>query len=392
MSFRFAVDRAPVLSFGFRPFFFGGALWSACAMPLWLALMTGHLTFATSYGAVAWHAHEFLFGYGGAIIAGFLLTAVPNWTGRLPVRGAPLLALFAVWLAGRVAMLAVDLVGLVPAIVVEIVFLPALAAVIIREIAAGRDRRNLKVGVIVAVLAAANILYHLEVLYAGTASYALRAAIAAIVCLIMLIGGRVTPSFTHNWLAKQDSERRPRPFNRYDGTAVAVGVLALALWVAGFDPRMTGVALILAGLLHTVRLARWAGLAARRELLVLVLHTGYAFVPLGFVLVGGSVLWPSIVPANGTLHAWTTGAIGVMTLAVMTRATLGHTGRALTAGVATTAIYAAVILAATTRIAAPFLDAASMTLLTVAAVAWTAAFAGFVAVYGPMLLMPRRMA
>jgi uncharacterized protein involved in response to NO len=392
MSLRFAVDHVPVLSFGFRSFFFGGVLWAACAMPLWLALMTGHLTFATSYGAVAWHAHEFLFGYGGAIIAGFLLTAVPNWTGRLPVRGAPLLALFAVWLAGRAAMLAVDLIGLVPAIVVEIVFLPALAAVIVREIAAGRDRRNLKVGVIVAILAAANVLYHLEVLYAGAASYALRTAIAAIVCLIMLIGGRVTPSFTHNWLAKQDSERRPRPFNRYDGVSVAAGVLALALWIAGFDPRVTGVALVVAGLLHAVRLARWAGFSARREPLVLVLHAGYAFVPLGFVLVGVAVLWPSIVPANGALHAWTTGAIGVMTLAVMTRATLGHTGRALTASGATMAIYAAVIVAAVTRVAAPFLDAAAMTLLTIAAVAWTAAFAGFVAVYGPMLLMPRRTA
>lgn len=392
MSFRFAVDHAPVLSFGFRPFFFGGALWSACAMPLWLALMTGHLTFATSYGAVAWHAHEFLFGYGGAIIAGFLLTAVPNWTGRLPVRGAPLLALFTVWLAGRAAMLATDLIGLVPAVLVEIVFLPALAAVIIREIIAGRDRRNLKVAAIVAILAAANVFYHLEVVYAGVAAYALRTAIAAIVCLIMLIGGRVTPSFTHNWLARQQSERRPRPFGRYDGVAVAAGVLALALWVAGFDPRVTGLALVLAGLLHVVRLARWAGVSARREPLVLILHTGYAFVPLGFVLVGAAVLWPSIVPANGALHAWTTGAIGIMTLAVMTRATLGHTGRPLTASGATMAIYAAVIVAAVSRVVAPFFDTAAMSLLTVAAVAWTAAFAGFVAVYGPMLLMPRRAA
>jgi uncharacterized protein involved in response to NO len=381
--------RIPFLSYGFRPFFFGGALWSACAMPLWIGLMTGKISFAESYGAAAWHAHEFLFGYVPPIMAGFLFTAIPNWTGRLPMRGGPLLSLYSLWLAGRAALLTVDQIGLLPAIIVDSLFLPVLAIIVLREIVAGRDRRNIKIAVLVAILAVANIFYHVEIFDTGVSAYGSRVATATIVGLIMLVGGRITPSFTRNWLAKRASGRLPVPFGRYDMIANAIGGLALFAWIMLPEARVTSTVLIAAAVLHAYRLYRWAGLPTWREPLVLILHIGYAFVPLGFVLTGASVLCPTAVPANAALHAWTAGAMGVMTLSVMTRATLGHTGRELTATAPTQTIYAFVILAAIARIAVPFFVAWSMPILTLAAVAWTASFAIYAAVYGPMLCRAR---
>ena len=381
--------RTAFLSYGFRPFFFGGALWAACAMPLWIALTMGYVKFAVSYGAVAWHAHEFLFGYVTAIIAGFLLTAVPNWTERPPVRGGTLLFLFALWVAGRIALLAIDWIGFLPAIMIDSLFLPALAAVVFREIIAAGDRRNVKVAIILLVLAIVNILFHFEVLLSGMAGYTLRTGLSAIIGLIILIGGRIIPSFTRNWLIKRTSSRLPASSSRYDIMAVSGGVLALVLWIAMPHASATAIALLAAGLLHSIRVSRWTGLSTWREPLVLILHVGYAFVPLGFMLVASAVLWPSIVPAGGALHAWTAGTIGVMTLAVMTRVSLGHSGRALTAKRSTQAIYIAIIFVAISRIAAPFLGNYSLAILTLAGAGWTLAFLGFVVVYGPILLRAR---
>jgi uncharacterized protein involved in response to NO len=384
------LGRVPILSHGFRPFFLGGALWAALAMPLWLGLITGNLDFAVSYGAVAWHAHEFLFGYVAAIVTGFLLTAIPNWTGRLPLRGGVLLALFAVWAAGRGALLAVDVIGFIPAAIIDSCFLLTFAVMVLREIIAGHDWRNAKVAALVTLLAAANILFHVEVFVAGGPDYALRAGIATIVGLIMLIGGRITPSFTRNWLVKQGSNRLPTPFGRFDMVALGAAGIALLLWTALPEAPGTGIACLVAGVLHGLRLSRWASMSTWREPLVLILHVGYVFVPLGFLLVGFSIRWPSVVSTSAALHSWTAGTIGVMTLAVMTRASLGHSGRELVATRGTQMIYVAAILAALSRIGAPLLPGFSQTTLTLAAVAWTVAFAGFVLLYGPMLLRPRR--
>ena len=383
------LERFAPLSYGFRPFFLGGTVWSLCAMPLWIALVTGKLVIAASYGAVAWHAHEFLFGYVGAIIAGFLLTAIPGWAHRPPIRGGTLLALFVLWAAGRAVLLFIDRIGLVPAAAIDSLFLFSLAALVFRELLAGKDRRNLKVAALVLLLALANLSFHLEILITGAMNYAPRAAVGIIVILISVIGGRITPAFTRNWLMKRKSALLPRPFSRHDQISIVVGVIAVILWVALPESAATGWAALAAGLLHAARLARWVGMEAWREPLVLVLHAGYAFLPLGFLLIGASILAPQAVPASGALHAWTAGAMGTMTLAAMTRASLGHTGRTLTASVATRAIYAAIILAALARIAAPAFGAWSMVMLDFAAAAWTAAFAGFVVFYGPILLMPR---
>lgn len=381
------LGRIPVLSYGFRPFFLGAAAWAVLAMFLWLGNMTGTWSLADSYGPVAWHAHELLIGYASAVIAGFLLTAIPNWTGRLPVRGGPLLALFLLWATGRFALLMVDWIGLIPAMFADALFLIALALAASREVIAGRNWRNIKTVGLIAIIAAANIGFHVEIYITGAPNYALRAATAAIIGLIMLVGGRIVPSFTRNWLVRQGALRLPASFNRFDIVSIVVSGFALLLWVIAPALALSGIALLAAGLLQIARLSRWVGLSTWREPLVLVLHFAYAFVVLGFLLVGLSVLWFDSITASGALHAWTTGAVGLMTLAVMTRASLGHTGSQLTASSITTAIYVAAVVAAAARIAAALVPNLAIELLSLAAIGWLIAFGGFLFVYSPKLLL-----
>jgi uncharacterized protein involved in response to NO len=386
-----AIPRIPLdyagpafFSYGFRPFFLAGAAWAALALVLWLAQFYGELTLPTAFGPLDWHIHEMLYGYLAAVVTGFLLTAIPNWTGRLPVAGTPLAALAALWLVGRISVLFSLRIGLVPAAVIDLLFLVALAGVCLREIVAGRNWRNLRVLGIVSVLLLGNAIFHGEVAIRGAAEYGTRIGNGAAVGLIMLIGGRIVPSFTRNWLARRGPGRLPQPFSRFDGAAMLVGAAALLAWVLQPASVAAGAALIIAGGLHVLRLARWAGDRTLSDRLVLILHVGYGFVPAGFLLAGLAAIWPQRLAASMDIHAWTAGAIAVMTLAVMTRATLGHTGRALAASTGTQAVYALAVAAALLRIAATV--ALPGPLLQAAALAWFGAFAGFLAIYGPMLI------
>jgi uncharacterized protein involved in response to NO len=327
-----------------------------------------------------------LYGYVGATVAGFLLTAIPNWTGRLPVNGWPLAGLAALWLAGRLALLTSAEIGGLIAALVDTMFLATLAAVAGREIIAGENWRNLRVLVILIVLVIGNIAFHAEVLVTGKADYGSRVAIAAVILMISLIGGRIVPSFTNNWLTRNNPGRMPTPFSQFDLATIAVSAFALATWIVTPTRWVCGALLVVAGCMQAVRLARWAGDRTVTDRLVLVLHIGYAFVPIGFVMIGVSAFVPHM-PATAGIHAWTAGAIGLMTVAVMTRATLGHTGQPLQAGRATQAIYILLLAAALVRIVAAFMG--SVDLLEVAALAWTAAFILFVALYGPLLAMRR---
>ena len=216
----------------------------------------------------------------------------------------------------------------------------------------------------------------------GSADYGVRIAISAIVLLISLVGGRVVPSFTNNWLARNNPGRLPVPFSRFDVATIATAAVSLAAWIAAPAHPVSGMLLLIAGCMQSTRLLRWAGDRTLAEPLVLVLHVGYAFVPVGFLLLGVSAV-STFVPATTGMHAWTAGAIGLMTLAVMTRASLGHTGQPLRAGRATQIIYAAVFGAAVARIVAAF--SGSITLVEFAGLAWIAAFGGFVLLYGPLL-------
>ncbi|SHM65608.1 uncharacterized protein involved in response to NO [Roseovarius litoreus] len=378
-----------ILTFGFRPFFFGAAVWAALAMALWVPMLLGHLTLPTAFEPVSWHAHEFLFGYLGAVVAGFLLTAVPNWTGRLPIVGWRLGMLAGLWLAGRVA---VAVSGGMPALLVavaDLAFPVVFALLIAREIVAGKNWRNLIVLAMLGVFIIGNALFHWEAAEGDYAAhgYGLRLGLGAGIMMIAFIGGRVVPSFTRNWLVKRRSTALPvSPMQSFDKAALAALLVALVLWVVLPLGTLTGLALALAGVLHALRLARWAGHRTLAEPLVTVLHAGYAFVPLGALALAAEILVPGAFGMAGAQHFWMAGAIGLMTLAVMTRATLGHTGQALTAGAGTVAIYLALVLSVFTRVAGGVVPEVSGPLHTVAGLSWIVAFGGFAVIYGALLL------
>ncbi len=373
-----------LLSYGFRPFFFFGAIYAGLAILAWLPMFNGELVLSTAFGPIDWHVHEMLYGYLPAVVTGFLLTAIPNWTGRLPIQGMPLLVLVAVWLAGRVAVTFSAEIGWLSAAIVDVSFLILVVAATAREIVAGKNWRNLRVVAMVTLLLVGNIAFHLEAHFNGSAEYGARIGISATVLLLVVIGGRIIPSFTRNWLARENPGRLPVPFGKFDGAIILFSAAVLALWVVQPTGRITAAALAVAGVLHIVRLARWAGDRTWRDRLVLILHIGYAFVPLGFLLAGAAAI--GMVPADAGTHAWTVGAAGAMTLAVMTRASLGHTGNALNASAVTQAIYAAVVIASLARICSSLEPAWSELLLQISAFTWVVAYFGFAASFGPLLV------
>jgi uncharacterized protein involved in response to NO len=381
--------RGPALfSYGFRPFFLFGALWAALAVALWLPLLTGSIDLPTALAPLAWHVHELVYGFVPAIAAGFLLTAVPNWTGRLPVVGKPLAAVFALWLAGRVAILMSAYLGMSVAAIIDGSFMLILGAVIGREIVAAGNYHNLRVLAVLAILWAGNVVFHAEAIMNTGTQYGTRTGISATVLLISLIGGRIIPSFTRNWLVQKHRKNLPASFDRFDMLAQGVTAASLLSWIAAPAGTITAAFAFAAGAVNAARLVRWCGHATAAESLVFILHVGFGFIPIGFLLLAAGILVPDIIAPSGALHGWTAGAIGIMTLAVMTRASLGHTGRPLTATRPIQFIYVCAVIAALARIAAAayvLRDA----MLIVSATAWVAAFGGFCVVYGPMLLKPR---
>ena len=381
-----------ILSFGFRPFFFMAGLWAALAMILWIMLLSGYAVLPTAFDPVSWHAHEFLFGYLAAVMAGFLLTAVPNWTGGLPVTGWPLGGLAALWLLGRIAVAVSAHLTPISVALIDLSMPVVLAAAMGREIVAGKNWQNLPVMGLLTLYIGANVLFHTE---AATGNYAAdgtgeRLGLAAAIMLIALVGGRIVPSFTRNWLVRRADTTLPAPpMQRFDKLALVILAAALILWIAAPLTRAAGLALALAGVLHLVRLAHWAGHRCTAEPLVWVLHVGYAFIPLGALAVAAAILMPAGPGAVTAQHLWTAGAVGVMTLAVMTRATLGHTGQALSAGPGTLALYLLAILAVLTRAVAGMFVANAAWIYALSGLCWIGAFGGFAALYGPVLLHRR---
>ncbi|TNC73283.1 NnrS family protein [Rubellimicrobium roseum] len=386
MSGRPPYEGPALLSYGFRPFFLLSALFAVAVMPAWMLVRDGTLALGGPFNPVDWHIHEMIWGYTGAVVAGFLFTAVPNWTGRMPTRGWPLAALAGLWVGGRLAV--AGLLPLPPLGVraVDGAFLLAVGAMILREIVAGRNWRNMMVLGPVLILWASNLLFHWETMRDGAADAGRRLGFAVIVFLIMLIGGRIIPSFTRNWLAKRGEARLPVPFNRFDGASLALGAASLLGWSA-LPGRATGGMLVAAGLLHVMRLSRWQGWATWRSPLLLMLHVAYGFVPLGLVATGLAG-W-DLLPLAAGLHLLGVGAIGGMTLAVMMRATMGHTGRDLVAGPWLAGAFATMVVAAVLRAGLPEATLAGVSGLTLAAALWTVGFGIFVLKAGPWLVQPQ---
>ena len=376
-----------IFHYGFRPFFLLGALSAAITVPAWLAMLLAGVAPAGPFDAMQWHAHEMVFGYLSAIVAGFVLTAVPNWTGRLPLSGVPLAGLVALWLAGRIAtgLLAQPVL----AAIVDVSFLLVLAASVWREIVAGGNWRNAPVALMLSFLGFANLLHHLEAAGFGDPGFAFRLALGALIVLIALIGGRIVPSFTRNWLARKEGQALPASFGRLDKLALIVTMLATIAWLFQPHHEVTASVLIVSGLLLVVRLSRWCPLATVREPIVAILHLGYGWLALSLVLMGTAIVWPAAVAPGAALHALTAGAVGTMTLAVMTRASLGHTGREIVADGWTLAIYLAVTAGALVRVGAGLVPAFYLPLLAAGGLIWSLAFVLFVIRYGPILMRPR---
>jgi uncharacterized protein involved in response to NO len=374
----------PVLfSVGFRPLFLIASVFAALAVPLWMLVWSGHILPSSPFSALDWHVHEMLFGYTSAVIAGFLFTAIPNWTGRMPTRGWPLMGLSALWLAGRLAVAVGIGFGPVVVLVVDSAFMAAIGAVVTIEIVAARNWGNLKVVAPVLVYLLANITFHLEAMLLGAADYGRRLGFAMVVTLIVLIGGRIIPSFTRNWLVRRLPQRGalPVPFGRFDVVSVGVTLGGLLAWVIWPVSLQTGSLLLLAGVGQGVRMLRWRGWRVWASPLVLMLHMAFAFVPAGLVALGLAALdvWPAMVG----LHLLGIGGFGGMTIAVMMRASLGHTGRALHAGPALTLAFACVAMAAVVRVAVAFSLG-----LWIAATLWTVGFAIFAWRFAPVLSLP----
>ncbi len=370
-----------ILSHGFRPFFWCGAVFAAMVIPIWVGFFLGLVDVQTPFPAIDWHIHEIIFGYVGAVLAGFLFTAVPNWTGRMPIRGWPLAALAILWALGRLVLGFGD--GMSPWLVgvVDCGFLVVLAGVIAVEIIAGRNWRNLMVLGPVSVLALTNVGFHAEVAVTGDADVTRRLGLAVVLFLIVLIGGRIIPSFTRNWLAKNAPGPMPVPFNRFDKLTLLGSIVAFGTWVAAPAHIMAAGLLGLAGLTHILRLSRWQGWRGAPSMLLLMLHLAYGFVPLGALAMAVGIFTDNGAIQIAALHLWGIGAVGGMTLAVMMRASLGHTGRPLASGLWLGAAFIALVCATIARV----ILGGSELGLTVSAALWVVAFGAYCVIIGPKL-------
>jgi uncharacterized protein involved in response to NO len=370
-----------ILRQGMRPFFLGAGLYAVVAMAIWLGMFSDVIAPPTAFDPVTWHGHEMLYGFIAAAVAGFLLTAIPNWTGRLPVRGRSLGLLAIAWLAGRIGVYTSETIGNLAAGLLDVSFLLLLSGLFVREIIAGKNWKNLLVVVPVALLATANIAIHGGMIgyWNDVTREALIFGLFLILILLSVIAGRVVPSFTRNWLKARGATRLPTPFGLFDKASILSVVILLIILTLGNDT-LSGWAAAIVSILHTIRLARWRGWQCTAEPLLWIMHVAYAWLPIGFGLLAVSFLTDYISMA-AALHALTAGAMGTMIMAMMTRATLGHSGRELHANALTTLSYILLTLAVISRV---FGD--SELAYLVSGGLWIAAFGIFSVKFGPILV------
>jgi uncharacterized protein involved in response to NO len=353
-------------------------------------MFTGSIRAPAWLAPSAWHAHEMIFGWVAAAVAGFLLTAVPVWTATGPVRGRALFGLAALWVAGRVAMLAAGVLPPIAVAVIDVSFLPALAACLVRPLATAGQRRNWGFVPILLALCAANAAMHAEALGIARphALVALRFAVALIVLLIVVVGGRVTPAFTRNAFVRRGIEVAIRTSSWSARASIALVALLPAVELSVPRTSWSGAAELAAALAVGARMLGWQTLRTGRDPLLWSLHAGYAWVAIGLGLLGVADL-SGAIPASAGLHALTAGAMGSMILAVMTRVALGHTGRPLFAPRGIALAYGMVHLGAFARVGSAFSPSTGTPALAAAAMLWAAGFGLFLALYTAILLGPR---
>lgn len=385
------------LEYGFRPFFLGAGVQAVLAIVAWLAWLVVQAGPADAVGAgtriapQVWHAHEMIFGYGLAVVAGFLLTAVPSWTGRRPVSGGMLAVLFGLWLAARAAMWLSF--GLPPAVVAvpELAFIAMLATLVVQALLSGWSKRNFLFLPVLAAFLVSAALYHAEAagIADSVAPIGQILGLDLLLVLITVIGGRIIPAFTTNALRRGGGEDLPRSPDKRDRAAILAVVLLTILDVAAPGTTLTGWVAVAAAISGAVRMVGWRTHRVLDAPILWILHLGYAWLVAGFLLKGLALVTGSIAEITA-IHALSVGAVGSMTLGVMTRAALGHTGRALRVSRAIAFAYLLVSAAALVRVLGPVVAATLyMPAMLLSGALWSAAFLIFVIAYWPILTQSR---
>lgn len=373
----------PLLRLGFRPFYLGAALVAALLVPLWLAVFLGALELPGSLPGYFWHAHEMLFGFVVAVIVGFLLTAGQNWTGLATPRGPALAALALLWLAARLAVFS-DWPLLYA--VLDLALLPLVAGILTRLLLRARNFRNLPLAGMLALLGLANLVFHLAAHgLAGASPLApLHAALALILMIETVIGGRVIPAFT--MAANPGLKLLRKPWLEW--STVGLSAAGLAWWV--FAPAGWPGAWLLgaAGILHLRRLLGWQPQRAAGQPMLWILHAAYAWIPLGLLLLALAQL--GLVADSAGVHALAVGATGGLIIGMMTRTARGHTGRPLAPSQGELLAYALVLASALLRVLLPLLAPELTRLaLMLAGTAWSLAFLMYLWLFSPWLLQTR---
>ena len=378
-----------LFEYGYRPFFLLAALHGAVLMPVWVAAVFGWLALPVEM-EVSWHAHQMVYGFAAAGLAGFMLTAVPNWTGAPPLRGAPLAALALLWLVGRLAMTLTPVLSPRVAAGIDLAFIPALALGVIGPLLAARKARNLMLLIPLAVFWIGDWMMQVQFTGIGddTSGTGSRIGIDVMLLMIAVIGGRIIPTFTTNALRASGSSVAAVSVPLVDRSAIAAMVLLIAVEAVTEMSALTGVIALTAAVLNAIRLIGWRGERTLRSPILGILHLGYLWLIVGLALKGAAAL-NDTVPENAALHALAVGAIGTMLLAVMSRAALGHTGRSLRAHMPTVGAYVLISVAAVLRVAAALIPTAYMDLLIASGTAWTVGFTLFLWIYAPILVMSR---
>ena len=373
---------------GFRPFFLAAALFAVLFMGVWLATLQGLLQAPAGLYPSAWHGHEMIFGYALAVIAGFLLTAVQNWTSLPMPKHGKLAALFALWLGGR-------LLPYVPGLpyaaiaAVDMVFLPVLVVTVARPVLKVKQVRNYVFPVLLLGMLTSNAMFHAGMLGQDPelALTGLNLALYLIVLIIVVMGGRVIPYFTER---RVNSTTRKRPLIEWLAPITVVAVLAA--WFVSTQSSIGNLLLVpLAGaaaIVHALRLAGWQDRRLWQVPLLWVLHLGYGWIAIGFGL--DALAAANLISRFPAMHAYAAGAIGVLTLGMMSRVALGHTGRSLETAKTIPWAFGLINLAAAVRVLGPLLmPHSTAAMLQLGGVLWMAAFAVFATVYAPMLWHPR---
>ncbi|MBK7579743.1 MAG: NnrS family protein [Myxococcales bacterium] len=376
-----------LLSKGFRPFFLLAGLYGALFLPIWLLVLNGVLAPNEYLGGTFWHAHEMLFGFALATIAGFLLTAISNWTSRETVVGAPLGVLALLWLLGRVAVLLSDRLPRPLPAVVDLAFLPALAVACARPIFHSANTRNYQFVGMLSALFLANLAMHLDALgvLPGYSRRGAWLATYAITLMMVVMTARIVPMFTKNATDVQTIKSLPK----LDRAAAAGVVILAVIDLAGVDERIVAPWAAMSGVLVLARTAFWGTRHTFRQPLLWILHSGNAFIGLGLLLRGATLLTPAVT-LSASLHALTAGAIGSLTLGMMARVSLGHTGRMLAPKPIMAFAFGAVTLSALIRVFGPMAGSTAYrhSMLT-GGVLFALAFLIFVLVYARVLTAPR---